>query len=70
MTGEESMNDPAPALESVDITTILRYLPHRYPFLMIDRVIGMQGDERAIGIKHVSAHHKATVSTFFACFRY
>ena len=50
------MNDPAPALESVDITTILRYLPHRYPFLMIDRVIGMQGDERAIGIKHVSAN--------------
>jgi 3-hydroxyacyl-[acyl-carrier-protein] dehydratase len=54
MTGEESMNDAATTLETVDIATILKYLPHRYPFLMIDRVIGLQGDQRAIGIKNVS----------------
>ena len=41
-------------LESADIATILKLLPHRYPFLMIDRVVGMVGDERAIGIKNVS----------------
>jgi len=41
-------------LESADIAAILKLLPHRYPFLMIDRVIGMVGDERAIGIKNVT----------------
>jgi 3-hydroxyacyl-[acyl-carrier-protein] dehydratase len=41
-------------LETADIATILKLLPHRYPFLMIDRVVGMVGDERAIGIKNVS----------------
>jgi 3-hydroxyacyl-[acyl-carrier-protein] dehydratase len=54
VTDEESMNDASTTLESVDIETILRYLPHRYPFLMIDRVIGMDRDLRAIGIKNVS----------------
>jgi 3-hydroxyacyl-[acyl-carrier-protein] dehydratase len=48
------MNDASTKLESVDIETILRYLPHRYPFLMIDRVIGMDRDQSAIGIKNVS----------------
>jgi 3-hydroxyacyl-[acyl-carrier-protein] dehydratase len=41
-------------LESADIAGILKLLPHRYPFLMIDRVVGMVGDERAIGIKNVT----------------
>lgn len=41
-------------LESADIAAILKLLPHRYPFLMIDRVVGLVGDERAIGIKNVS----------------
>jgi 3-hydroxyacyl-[acyl-carrier-protein] dehydratase len=41
-------------LESADIAKILKLLPHRYPFLMIDRVVGMVGDERAVGIKNVS----------------
>ena len=37
-----------------DIRDIMRLLPHRYPFLMIDRVIDMRGDEHAIGIKNVT----------------
>jgi 3-hydroxyacyl-[acyl-carrier-protein] dehydratase len=48
------MNDVAATLESADIAKVLRCLPHRYPFLMIDRVVGMVGDQRAIGIKNVS----------------
>jgi 3-hydroxyacyl-[acyl-carrier-protein] dehydratase len=52
-TGEERMNEPV-TLESADIAKILESLPHRYPFLMIDRVIGMARDERAIGIKNVT----------------
>jgi 3-hydroxyacyl-[acyl-carrier-protein] dehydratase len=48
------MNDDATTLESADIATILKSLPHRYPFLMIDRIVGMVRDECAIGIKNVT----------------
>jgi 3-hydroxyacyl-[acyl-carrier-protein] dehydratase len=53
-TTGESMNDAATTLESADIAAILNCLPHRYPFLMIDRVVGMVRDERAIGLKNVT----------------
>ena len=42
------------ALGAVGIKEILDLLPHRYPFLMVDRIIAMKGDESAIGIKHVT----------------
>jgi 3-hydroxyacyl-[acyl-carrier-protein] dehydratase len=48
------MNEPPGKLEAADIAVILKALPHRYPFLMIDRVISMRGDEFAIGIKNVT----------------
>lgn len=38
----------------VDISTILKILPHRYPFLLVDRVIAMEEGKRAIGIKNVT----------------
>ena len=41
-------------IEAAGIKEILASLPHRYPFLMIDRVISMRGDESAIGIKNVT----------------
>jgi len=44
----------AQTLTAVDIREILRLLPHRYPFVMIDRIIDMRGDEYAIGIKNVT----------------
>jgi len=50
----DGMNDTAATLEAADILTILKALPHRYPFLMIDRVTAMRGDESAIGIKNVT----------------
>ena len=42
------------ALDCVDIAGILRRLPHRYPFLLIDRVINIRGDEYGVGIKNVT----------------
>ncbi len=45
---------PPDRLESADISRILELLPHRYPFLLVDRIIEMQGDESCIGIKNVS----------------
>lgn len=41
-------------LTSLEIGDILQCLPHRYPFLMIDRVIDINGDDYAVGIKNVS----------------
>jgi beta-hydroxyacyl-ACP dehydratase FabZ len=38
----------------VDIKEILNYLPHRYPFLLVDRIIEIHGDEKIVGIKNVS----------------
>jgi 3-hydroxyacyl-[acyl-carrier-protein] dehydratase len=41
-------------LETVDIATILKTLPHRYPFLLIDRVIDIRSDFSGIGVKNVT----------------
>ncbi len=48
------MNEIADTIESVEIAVILKSLPHRYPFLMVDRIRGMRGDDFAIGIKNVT----------------
>jgi len=50
------MNDTreAKALDTADIARILKLLPHRYPFLLIDRIVQMDGDKFAIGIKNVT----------------
>ncbi|HEX7010780.1 MAG TPA: UDP-3-O-acyl-N-acetylglucosamine deacetylase [Phycisphaeraceae bacterium] len=38
----------------LDIRRIRRILPHRYPMLLVDRVVEMDGDRRAVGIKNVT----------------
>ncbi len=38
----------------MNIRDILKLLPHRYPFLMVDRVIEMEGYQRGVGIKNVT----------------
>lgn len=40
----------------MDIRKIMRVLPHRYPFLMIDRIVEIDGDRRAVGIKNVTVN--------------
>ena len=40
-------------LEAADI---MRILPHRYPFLLVDRVIELEPGKRAVGIKNVTAN--------------
>ena len=41
-------------IEVVDINKILKTLPHRYPFLLIDKVINIREDFSGIGIKNVT----------------
>ncbi len=39
---------------SVDIRRILEILPHRYPFLLVDRIVEMEPRQRIVGIKNVT----------------
>jgi 3-hydroxyacyl-[acyl-carrier-protein] dehydratase len=56
----DAKTDPSPSeskvLESIDIDRILQLLPHRYPFLMIDRIIEVDSDDSAVGIKNISVN--------------
>lgn len=40
----------------IDINEIKKVIPHRYPFLFIDKIIEMEEGKKAVGIKHVSAN--------------
>lgn len=41
-------------LKSADIELIQRIIPHRYPFLLVDRVVEIDGTARGVGIKNVT----------------
>jgi 3-hydroxyacyl-[acyl-carrier-protein] dehydratase len=58
------MNDASTRLETADIAKILQSLPHRFPFLMVDRVVSMRSDEFAIGIKNVTANEPQFLGHF------
>jgi 3-hydroxyacyl-[acyl-carrier-protein] dehydratase len=48
------MTDEVKTLEAFDIQKLLTLLPHRYPFLLIDRIRDVDGDNSAVGIKNVT----------------
>ncbi|MGI9387889.1 MAG: 3-hydroxyacyl-ACP dehydratase FabZ [Methyloligellaceae bacterium] len=51
------MNDSGgSAMESnsLDIAQIMKLLPHRYPFLLVDKIVEMDSDQSAVGIKNVT----------------
>ena len=52
------MNDPKPVSELgvADIHRVLAMIPHRYPMLMVDRVVDLVADKSATGIKNVTAN--------------
>lgn len=39
-----------------DLRELLTLLPHRYPFLMVDKIIEIDGDQSAVGIKNVTVN--------------
>jgi 3-hydroxyacyl-[acyl-carrier-protein] dehydratase len=41
-------------LDVADIEQIRRLLPHRYPFLLVDRIIDIRGADHGVGIKNVT----------------
>ncbi len=61
MTSDSITSDPMPSAAiatgitmPVDISAIQNLLPHRYPFLLIDRVIAFEPDKRVLAYKNVS----------------
>ena len=48
------MTEPTPATKTADINRIMKLLPHRYPFLLIDKLIELNGEESGIAIKNVT----------------
>ena len=50
---EGTENGQPETLTSVDIQKIL---PHRYPFLLVDKIVEMEWGKRAVGIKNVTAN--------------
>ncbi len=47
-------DQPPRILKSADIARIMQLLPHRYPFLLIDRMVEIDGEQSATGIKNVT----------------
>jgi 3-hydroxyacyl-[acyl-carrier-protein] dehydratase len=45
---------PLPAKTTMDITEIMSILPHRYPFLLIDRIVEMERKHRIVALKNIT----------------
>ena len=48
------MDQEIRTLEAADISRVMQALPHRYPFLMVDRIRDINGDDSCIGVKNVT----------------
>lgn len=54
MDSEQSLDAGNSALSTMDIHKVLSILPHRYPFLLIDRVLDYKCDDYLVALKNVS----------------
>lgn len=43
-------------MDILDINEIMQIIPHRYPFLMVDKILEVEAGKRAVGIKNVSGN--------------
>jgi 3-hydroxyacyl-[acyl-carrier-protein] dehydratase len=48
----------------MDINEILKHLPHRYPFLLIDRVVALEPDKNIVAMKNVTINEPFFVGHF------
>ena len=51
------------SVSAVEINRIMQMIPHRYPMLMVDKVIDMVPDKSAIGIKNISIEKEVNFGT-------
>src|SRR3974390_3931547 len=64
MNETSTMDQPVTKLDAADVAAILKMLPHPYPFLMIDRVVDIRGDDHGVGIKNVTINEPQFVGHF------
>ncbi len=50
--------DPSSVAGALENTDIMKILPHRYPFLLVDRIVEMEAGKRAVGIKNVTRNEQ------------
>src|ERR1041384_8521159 len=53
-TAQSTIEQPAAVKTQLDINEIFKILPHRYPFLLIDRVVEIERKQRIVAIKNVT----------------
>jgi 3-hydroxyacyl-[acyl-carrier-protein] dehydratase len=58
------MNEASETVDAVGIARILKSLPHRYPFLMVDKVVNIRGEEFGMGIKNVTINEPQFLGHF------
>lgn len=58
------MTSEAETIDNIDIHRLMQLLPHRYPFLLVDRIVSARGDEFGIGIKNVTINEPQFVGHF------
>ncbi len=52
----EPPDNEVPMSQSMNIQQILKILPHRFPFLLVDRILEIEPGKRVVGIKNVSVN--------------
>ncbi|MGD1887137.1 MAG: 3-hydroxyacyl-ACP dehydratase FabZ [Cohaesibacteraceae bacterium] len=62
--GPTPSESPTTSLDSVDIQAILAFLPHRYPFLLVDKIVDIKNDDFGIGIKNVTVNEPQFMGHF------
>lgn len=61
MDASQDINTNNPVL---DIQDILRLLPHRYPFLLVDRILSLKENEFALGLKNITMNEPQFMGHF------
>ena len=51
---ESEVKAMSKTVSSLEIQEIMDYLPHRYPFLLVDRILEYEENRRIVGIKNVT----------------
>lgn len=55
-SGSDTKPEPGWMIDVIDIRRIMHAIPHRYPFLLIDRVVDVVRDQSAVGVKNISVN--------------
>ena len=58
MTSEKEKRPQEEAKPVYGIAEIMKFLPHRYPFLLVDRILEIEGDKRIVGLKNVTINEQ------------